>query len=100
MPLYQYRCRECGHELETRQSFSEEALQVCPNCSAPQGLFRVVQAAGVVFKGSGFYINDSKGSKRELTSPSKKSEGDSTTTSTPTTSESTPTTPTTTTPPT
>jgi putative FmdB family regulatory protein len=72
MPLYQYRCRECGYELEARQSFSEGPLQLCPHCGAEQGLFRVIQAAGVVFKGSGFYINDSKGSKRELTTPAKK----------------------------
>lgn len=76
MPLYQYRCRQCGYELEARQSFSEGPLELCPNCGAEQGLFRVIQAAGVVFKGSGFYINDSKGSKRELTTPAKK-EGES-----------------------
>ncbi len=72
MPLYQYRCRNCGHELETRQKFSDDPLSECPNCSAPDGLYRVVQAAGIVFKGSGFYITDSKGSKENLTSPGKK----------------------------
>ncbi len=79
MPLYQYRCRECQQELEIRQSFSEDPLELCPNCGAPQGLFRVIQPAGVVFKGSGFYINDSKGSKRELTTPAKKAEGEAST---------------------
>jgi putative FmdB family regulatory protein len=74
MPLYQYRCRECGFDLEARQKFSDDPLQECPNCGAPQGLQRVIQSAGIVFKGSGFYINDSKGSKREVTAPAKKSD--------------------------
>lgn len=74
MPLYQYRCKECGQELEARQKFSDAPLELCPNCGANQGLYRVVQAAGIVFKGSGFYINDSRGSKDSLTSSSKKDE--------------------------
>ncbi|MFP4321680.1 MAG: FmdB family zinc ribbon protein [Anaerolineales bacterium] len=72
MPLYQYRCRACGHELEARQKFSEDPLSECPNCGAPNGLYRVVQAAGIVFKGSGFYITDSKGSTENLTGSGKK----------------------------
>ncbi|WP_304523526.1 FmdB family zinc ribbon protein [Aeromicrobium sp. Leaf350] len=59
MPTYQYQCTECGEGLEVQQSFSEDALTVCPVC---QGRLRkVFNAVGVVFKGSGFYRNDSRG---------------------------------------
>lgn len=58
MPTYQYQCTECGDALEVQQSFTEDALSVCPNCN---GLLRkVFSAVGVVFKGSGFYRNDSR----------------------------------------
>jgi putative FmdB family regulatory protein len=76
MPLYEYKCRECGHKLEVRQGFAEDPLTHCPNCDAEQGLFRVVQPAGVVFKGSGFYITDSKGSQN-LSKPGKRSSSES-----------------------
>ena len=71
MPLYEYRCNNCGHELEVRQKFSDDPLSTCPNCEQDE-LFRVVQAAGVVFKGSGFYITDSRGNSANLTAPVKK----------------------------
>ena len=73
MPLYEYRCNNCGHELEARQKFADEPLLTCPNCEQDE-LFRVVQAAGVVFKGSGFYITDSRGNSANLTKPVKKNE--------------------------
>ncbi len=61
MPTYQYSCTECGHFFEQFQSFSEDSLTVCPQC---QGRLRkVFNAVGVVFKGSGFYKTDSRGSK-------------------------------------
>lgn len=60
MPTYQYRCRDCGQELEVVQSFKDDALTECPHC---QGSLRKVFAApGITFKGSGFYKNDSRGS--------------------------------------
>ncbi|WP_329481543.1 FmdB family zinc ribbon protein [Kribbella sp. NBC_01484] len=60
MPTYQYQCTDCGEALEVRQSFTDDALTVCPNC---QGTLRkVFNAVGVVFKGSGFYRNDSRSS--------------------------------------
>ncbi|WP_425558413.1 FmdB family zinc ribbon protein [Kribbella ginsengisoli] len=60
MPTYQYQCTECGNSLEVRQSFTDDALTVCPEC---QGTLRkVFNAVGVVFKGSGFYRNDSRSS--------------------------------------
>ncbi|CAG7638176.1 FmdB family zinc ribbon protein [Actinacidiphila bryophytorum] len=60
MPTYQYQCTECGEGLEAVQKFSDDALTVCPNCGGR--LRKVFSAVGVVFKGSGFYRTDSRGS--------------------------------------
>ncbi|WP_209693155.1 FmdB family zinc ribbon protein [Kribbella aluminosa] len=60
MPTYQYQCTDCGESLEARQSFTDDALTVCPNCQG--NLRKVFNAVGVVFKGSGFYRNDSRSS--------------------------------------
>ena len=59
MPTYQYSCTDCGHFFETFQSFSDDSLTVCPECQGK--LRKVFNAVGVVFKGSGFYRNDSRG---------------------------------------
>ncbi|MCW2709955.1 MAG: hypothetical protein JWR64_886 [Marmoricola sp.] len=59
MPTYQYSCTDCGHFFETHQGFSEDSLTVCPECGGR--LRKVFNAVGVVFKGSGFYRNDSRG---------------------------------------
>lgn len=61
MPTYQYQCDACGEPLEVVQSFSDDALTVCPKCNAPE-LRKVYGSVGVVFKGSGFYRTDSRGS--------------------------------------
>ena len=58
VPTYQYACTECGHFFEQFQSFTDDALTVCPECSGK--LRKVFNAVGVVFKGSGFYRNDSR----------------------------------------
>jgi len=58
VPTYQYSCTECGHFFEIVQSFSEDSLTVCPQCEGR--LRKVFNAVGVVFKGSGFYRNDSR----------------------------------------
>ena len=58
VPTYQYQCTECGEALEVQQSFSDDALTVCPVCEGR--LRKVFNAVGVVFKGSGFYRNDSR----------------------------------------
>ena len=58
MPIYGYRCEQCGHELEVLQSMSEEPLKVCPNCMGP--LYKMVYPAGIIFKGSGYYTTDYK----------------------------------------
>lgn len=59
MPTYDYRCKDCGHEFEIHQSFSEDALTVCPNCQGD--LRKVFSSVGISFKGSGFYKTDSRG---------------------------------------
>lgn len=58
MPTYQYLCTACGHAFEQVQSFSDDALTVCPECTGR--LRKVFNSVGVVFKGSGFYKTDSR----------------------------------------
>jgi putative FmdB family regulatory protein len=58
VPTYQYACTECGDRLEAVQSFSDPALTECPACQGK--LRKVFNSVGVVFKGSGFYRNDSR----------------------------------------
>ncbi|TDC69937.1 FmdB family transcriptional regulator [Actinomadura sp. GC306] len=65
MPTYQYVCTECGEPLEIVQKFSDDALTECPACSGR--LRKVFSAAGIIFKGSGFYRTDSRGSGKSST---------------------------------
>ncbi|GAA1872086.1 hypothetical protein GCM10009715_18690 [Paeniglutamicibacter psychrophenolicus] len=58
MPTYVYACKDCGHGLEVVQSFTDEALTICPECQG--ALRKKFNSVGVVFKGSGFYRNDSR----------------------------------------
>jgi putative FmdB family regulatory protein len=58
VPTYQYTCTECGEPLEAVQKFSDDPLTVCPVCGGR--LRKVFSAVGIVFKGSGFYRNDSR----------------------------------------
>lgn len=85
MPVYTYR-REDGTTFDVRQKFTDDPLKVDPQTGQP--VVRVVQAAGIIFKGTGFYVNDSKNaSKTSISTPAKsaeaggdtgsKSEGDS-----------------------
>ncbi|HEY8478304.1 MAG TPA: FmdB family zinc ribbon protein [Spirillospora sp.] len=60
MPTYQYVCTECGEPLEVVQKFSDDALTECPACKGR--LRKVFSAAGIIFKGSGFYRTDSRSS--------------------------------------
>lgn len=68
VPTYQYRCADCGEELEVKQSFSDAALTTCPSCGGD--LRKVFGAAGVVFKGSGFYRTDSRSTSTSSSSSS------------------------------
>ena len=58
MPVYEYRCRSCGHQFEVQQSFSDEPLSVCPQCEGE--LRKVFAPIGISFQGSGFYKTDSR----------------------------------------
>ena len=60
MPIYEYRCSSCGHELEALQKLAEAPLVVCPSCNA-DALVKLVSAAGFQLKGSGWYATDFKG---------------------------------------
>ena len=84
MPIYEYKCQSCGHELEKLQRMSDERLIDCPECGKAE-LHRLVSAAGFRLKGAGWYETDfKKGSKKNLhdsgtekSSASKKSSADS-----------------------
>ncbi|MFD5396775.1 FmdB family zinc ribbon protein [Streptomyces sp. NPDC127097] len=78
MPTYQYQCTECGEGLEAVQKFTDDALTECPACNGR--LKKVFSAVGIVFKGSGFYRNDSRGSSSS-SSPAKSTSASGTTSS-------------------
>ena len=85
MPTYQYACTECGHAFEQFQSFSEDALTVCPQCDGK--LRKLFNAVGVVFKGSGCYRTDSRSGSSSST-PAASSTSSSSTSSSSTSSTS------------
>lgn len=58
MPVYEYRCRNCDHQFEVQQSFSDDTLTECPQCNGQ--LRKVFAPVGITFKGSGFYKTDSR----------------------------------------
>jgi len=70
MPTYAYACTQCGHQFDVVQSFTDDSLTTCPECSG--ALRKQYNAVGVVFKGGGFYRTDSRAS-----SPSEGSNGSS-----------------------
>jgi putative FmdB family regulatory protein len=67
MPTYVYACDACGKQFEQFQSFKDDPLTVC-RCGVEGRVRRVIQPAGVVFKGSGWYINDSRGTSSSIVS--------------------------------
>ncbi|WP_184724787.1 FmdB family zinc ribbon protein [Saccharopolyspora phatthalungensis] len=68
MPTYQYACTECDHRFEAVQSFSEDSLTDCPQCTGR--LRKLFNAVGIVFKGSGFYRTDNRSSNSSSSSTS------------------------------
>jgi putative FmdB family regulatory protein len=58
MPTYEYACRDCGNHLEVVQSFRDAPLTTCGVCGG--SLRKVFSAAGIIFKGSGYYVTDSR----------------------------------------
>ena len=79
MPVYEYRCKNCGHQFEVTQAFSDDALTECPECKGE--LRKVFGSVGIAFKGSGFYKNDSRGSSSSTTPASKASSSSDSSTS-------------------
>ena len=66
MPIYEYRCENCGHEKEALQKISDDPLRDCPQCGKP-ALIKKISAAGFRLSGSGWYETDFKtGSKKNL----------------------------------
>ena len=83
MPTYAYACSQCSHRFDIYQSFTEDALTTCPECGQ-SSLRKVFSSVGVVFKGPGFYRNDSRSSESSTSAAVKgesKSEGKSESTS-------------------
>ncbi|MEV7371147.1 FmdB family zinc ribbon protein [Streptomyces sp. NPDC090301] len=88
MPTYQYQCTECGEGLEAVQKFTDDALTECPQCKGR--LKKVFSAVGIVFKGSGFYRNDSRGSSSSSSPAASKSSTPSSTSTSSSTSDAKP----------
>lgn len=75
MPIYEYQCQSCSHELEKLQKVQDEPLRVCPQCHEPS-LKRKISAAGFRLKGSGWYETDfKKGSKKNVAGEPAESSG-------------------------
>ena len=79
MPTYEYRCKDCGNDLEVVQAFTDDPLTECPSCGGT--LKKKFGSVGISFKGSGFYKNDARGSSSSTTASG-------TSSSTPSSSES------------
>jgi putative FmdB family regulatory protein len=89
MPTYEYRCKDCGEDLEVVQAFTDDALTECPTCGGT--LRKVFGNIGVSFKGSGFYKTDSRngsGSKKAKADKSESSDAKGSTESSSTSSDS------------
>ncbi|MGW6625878.1 FmdB family zinc ribbon protein [Nocardia sp. NPDC055002] len=71
MPTYSYACTECDNRFDIVQSFSDDTLTVCPQCSGK--LRKLFNSVGIVFKGSGFYRTDSRGGASTASEPAKTS---------------------------
>ncbi len=69
MPIYEYQCQDCGHELEKLQKMSDAALTDCPSCETPK-LIKKVSAAGFRLKGTGWYETDFKNKTKSTDSKS------------------------------
>jgi putative FmdB family regulatory protein len=65
MPTYTYQCSDCGVSFDHIQKFSDDPLTVCPSCSG--AIRRVIHPVGVVFKGAGWYVTDSRKSSSATT---------------------------------
>lgn len=79
MPTYDYQCNKCGKEFEFFQSIKDEPLKVCPACGKPSLKRKISTGAGIIFKGTGFYLTDYKNkSSTHSTTPNKTNNNKST----------------------
>ena len=69
MPIYEYKCSKCGHRIEILQKMSDQPVTVCEKCNG--AMSKVISPAGLVFKGSGWYITDYSSKGKSQTEPSK-----------------------------
>jgi putative FmdB family regulatory protein len=58
VPIYEYECSRCHHRFDVKQAFADTPIQECPQCQG--AVRRVLYPAGIVFKGSGFYVTDNR----------------------------------------
>lgn len=72
MPIYEYECSRCSHRFEIRRSFSESSPVSCPQCDCDAQ--RIFSPVPIIFKGSGFYVTDNRGSHSHSAPTSDKSE--------------------------
>jgi putative FmdB family regulatory protein len=79
MPTYEYACRECGEHLEVVQSFKDDPLTTCLGCGG--NLRKVFSATGIIFKGSGYYVTDTRKKATAESGSSKSSSSSSSATS-------------------
>lgn len=87
MPTYSYACTECDNRFDIVQSFSEDSLTVCPQCTGK--LRKLFNSVGIVFKGSGFYRTDSRSGSSTVSESAGESKSESKTDSTPKKTDST-----------
>jgi putative FmdB family regulatory protein len=78
MPIYTYRCENCGVQFERQQSYTDNPLKTCPECRK-KALKKVITPSKIIFKGSGFYSNDYKSPSGSVSRSSKKEESASST---------------------
>ena len=68
MPIYCYKCFDCGHYKEIKQKFDDKELTICPECGKDK-FKRIIRNVGIIFKGKGFHVTDYGGNKATSPSP-------------------------------
>jgi len=58
MPIYEYECKKCGHRFDVMQSFNDEPVKTCENNGCRGRVRKVLSPPAIIFKGSGFHVND------------------------------------------
>src|SRR5881227_2982278 len=75
VPIYSYTCTACNDVVEKRQSFTDPPLTTCEECGGT--LRKIIHPVGIVFKGSGWYVTDSRSSKASTNGPSTSTDSES-----------------------